>query len=75
MYSADECFVTGTFAGLIPVRVVDGRCIGRGTLGPVSARLQQLYMRLMDSSVALGRKDLTGKGPRELLGQVQLQDK
>ena len=28
VYGADEAFVTGTFAGLVPVRSVDGRTIG-----------------------------------------------
>ena len=30
VYGADEAFVTGTFAGLVPVRAVDGRTIGDG---------------------------------------------
>src|SRR5687768_817876 len=30
VYSADEAFVTGTFAGVVPVRSVDGRTIGDG---------------------------------------------
>ena len=30
VYSAQEAFVTGTFAGLVPVRTVDGRTIGTG---------------------------------------------
>ena len=28
VYSAQEAFVTGTFAGLVPVRTIDGRTIG-----------------------------------------------
>ena len=43
VYSADEAFVTGTFAGLVPVHTVDGRTIGSGARGPVVERLQQLY--------------------------------
>ena len=43
VYSADEAFVTGTFAGQIPVVDVDGRTIGDGARGPVTARLQGLY--------------------------------
>jgi branched-chain amino acid aminotransferase len=43
VYGADEAFVTGTFAGLIPATVVDGRAIGSGTRGPVTATLQQAY--------------------------------
>lgn len=43
VYSADEAFVTGTFAGQVPVVAVDGRVVGDGTRGPVVERLQQLY--------------------------------
>ena len=43
VYDADEAFVTGTFAGLIPVRAVDGRPIGDGTPGPLVRRLTALY--------------------------------
>ena len=30
VYNAAEAFVTGTFAGVVPVRTVDGRTIGTG---------------------------------------------
>jgi len=43
VYGADEAFVTGTFAGLIPATTVDGRTIGGGERGPVTAALQQAY--------------------------------
>lgn len=48
-YSADEAFVTGTFAGLTPVVDIDGRVIGSGQRGAVVDRLQELYQRLIDS--------------------------
>jgi len=41
VYGADEAFVTGTFAGIVPVRQVDGRELT--CRGPVVERLQQLY--------------------------------
>ena len=44
VYGADEAFVTGTFAGLAPVREVDGRTIGDGQRGPVVERLQEFYL-------------------------------
>jgi len=43
VYSADEAFVTGTFGGLTPVHTIDGRTIGDGSQGPMSARLRELY--------------------------------
>ncbi len=52
VYAAREAFVTGTFAGLVPVRSVDGRTIGSGGRGPVVERLQGLYRELVDADVA-----------------------
>jgi branched-chain amino acid aminotransferase len=52
VYAAREAFVTGTFAGVVPVRSVDGRTIGAGRRGPVVERLQELYRELVDSEVA-----------------------
>jgi branched-chain amino acid aminotransferase len=53
VYSADEAFTTGTFAGLAPVRSVDGRAIGDAVLpGPVTVRLQALYRELAKRDVA-----------------------
>ena len=48
VYGADEAFVTGTFAGLAPVREVDGRIIGDGERGPMVERLQQLYLEMLE---------------------------
>jgi branched-chain amino acid aminotransferase len=41
VYGADEAFVTGTFAGIVPVREVDGRQLT--CRGPMVERLQRLY--------------------------------
>ncbi len=43
VYGADEAFVTGTFAGLIPVASVDGRTLGDGARGAVTRTLQGIY--------------------------------
>jgi branched-chain amino acid aminotransferase len=51
VYGADEAFCTGTFAGVVPVREVDGRVLGSGR-GPMVARLQQLYADLVRRDVA-----------------------
>ena len=51
VYSASEAFVTGTFAGVVPVRSVDGRTIGTGARGPVVERLQGLYGELVAADV------------------------
>src|SRR4051812_25387649 len=52
VYAAREAFVTGTFAGVVPVRSVDGRTIGDGRRGPTVERLQTLYKELVDADVA-----------------------
>lgn len=54
VYGADEAFVTGTFAGVVPVREIDGRVVGTGTRGTMVARLQQLYMALVTEESAQG---------------------
>ena len=48
VYAADEAFVTGTFAGLAPVREIDGRIIADGQRGPMVEKLQQLYLAMLD---------------------------
>ncbi len=47
VYSADEAFCTGTFAGVVPVKKIDGRNIGDALPGPMANRLQQLYRELV----------------------------
>ena len=54
VYGAEEAFVTGTFAGLVPVTEVDGRKIG--PRGPMVQKLQGLYMELV--------KQESKKGPQ-----------
>ena len=49
VYGADEAFTTGTFAGIVPVREIDGRTLQ--CRGPVVERLRQLYAERLDSDV------------------------
>jgi branched-chain amino acid aminotransferase len=51
VYGADEAFVTGTFAGIVPVREVDGRKLTESR-GPMVERLQKLYAERMKRDVA-----------------------
>lgn len=61
VYGADEAFVTGTFAGVVPVHTVDRRRIGEDARevpdaggdnrGPIVNRLQSLYRALVASDV------------------------
>ena len=42
-HSANEVFVTGTFAGIVPVISVDGHVIGNGIRGVLTEKLQKWY--------------------------------
>jgi branched-chain amino acid aminotransferase len=55
VYGAKEAFVTGTFAGLVPVREIDGRHISDGR-GPMVERLQGLYQALVEADVAQAKR-------------------
>jgi branched-chain amino acid aminotransferase len=53
VYGADEAFVTGTFAGLVPVRIIDGRPVRHpmstaewSGAGSISIRLSEGYKKL-----------------------------
>lgn len=50
VYSADEVFITGTFAGVSPVREVDGRDIEHLN-GPITKRVRELYQGLVARSL------------------------
>jgi branched-chain amino acid aminotransferase len=43
VYNADECFLTGTGAEIIPVVKLDGRVIGDGVPGPITKTLIQKF--------------------------------
>jgi branched-chain amino acid aminotransferase len=43
LYLADEVFLTGTAAELVPVREIDDHKVGEGTRGPITAEIQQVF--------------------------------
>jgi branched-chain amino acid aminotransferase len=47
LYIANEAFFTGTAAELTPIREVDNRTIGSGGPGPVTAKLQEAFFRIV----------------------------
>ena len=47
VYGAEEAFVTGTFAGVVPVHEIDGRTIGGGVRGRMVECLQREYVALV----------------------------
>jgi branched-chain amino acid aminotransferase len=56
VYDANEAFVTGTFAGLIPVRAIDSRAIGDAHAWPLMERLSGLYYEAISDYVKAGRQ-------------------
>ncbi len=47
VYVADEVFLCGTGAQVAPVIEVDRRPVGSGKMGPITARIQQLYFEVV----------------------------
>ncbi|MBI4335562.1 MAG: branched-chain-amino-acid transaminase [Candidatus Omnitrophica bacterium] len=46
LYNADECFLTGTAAEIVPVIKIDGRIVSAGKPGPVTLRLTRDFQLL-----------------------------
>lgn len=47
LYTADECFLTGTAAHITPVAEIDHRKIGDGRVGEIAGTLQKLYFAVI----------------------------
>jgi branched-chain amino acid aminotransferase len=47
LYVADECFLTGTAAHVTPVSEIDHRKVGNGEIGPITAKIQELYAKVI----------------------------
>ena len=47
IYTADEGFFTGTASEIAPIRELDGRQIGEGRMGPVTADLRKRFRQLV----------------------------
>jgi branched-chain amino acid aminotransferase len=50
IFAADECFLTGTAAEVVPVVILDGREIGTGKPGPVTQDLRGRFQRVVRGS-------------------------
>jgi branched-chain amino acid aminotransferase len=51
LYVADEAFLTGTAAELVPIRAVDDRPVGNGKPGPITKKLQETYFATVRGEV------------------------
>ncbi len=59
LYIADEAFFTGTAAEVTPIRELDGRAIGSGKAGPITAKLQKAFFDLVNGKNEKHRDWLT----------------
>jgi branched-chain amino acid aminotransferase len=50
VYTADECFATGTAAEIAPVVEVNGRTIGDGNKGPITSRITEWFAALVTTT-------------------------
>jgi branched-chain amino acid aminotransferase len=57
LYTADECFLTGTGAEVVPVTSVDQRMIGDGKVGPVTRQLTTAFHHYARNGAATQRPD------------------
>ena len=48
LFTADECFLTGTAAEVIPVVKIDGRTIGSGKPGSMTLKLLGMFKKLVN---------------------------
>ncbi|HXQ90073.1 MAG TPA: branched-chain amino acid transaminase, partial [Acidimicrobiales bacterium] len=51
LYTADEAFLTGTAAEIVPIREVDDRAVGTGRPGPVTKHIQETYFAAVRGQV------------------------
>ena len=47
LYTAEECFLTGTAAHITPVAEIDRRIIGNGEVGEITKKLQKIYSEII----------------------------
>jgi len=47
LYTAEECFLTGTAAHITPVAEIDHRKIGNGEIGKITKKLQEIYSKII----------------------------
>jgi branched-chain amino acid aminotransferase len=51
LYTADEAFLTGTAAEVVPIREVDDRVVGTGRPGPITLQIQETYFAAVRGKV------------------------
>jgi branched-chain amino acid aminotransferase len=51
LYLADEAFLSGTAAEVVPIRAVDDRQVGAGRPGPITKKVQETYFATVRGQV------------------------
>jgi branched-chain amino acid aminotransferase len=51
LYTADEAFLSGTAAEVVPINSVDDRVVGDGRPGPITRQLQEVYQAAVRGQV------------------------
>ena len=51
LYLADELFLTGTAAHVMPVGYVDNRPVGDGEVGPITSEIRELYASVVRGNI------------------------
>ncbi len=59
VYISDEAFFTGTAAEVTPIRELDGRQIGAGSIGQITSNLQSAYLKAVTGKDTFGEDWLT----------------
>jgi branched-chain amino acid aminotransferase len=59
LYVADEVFASGTSAFIAPVKEVDARVVGNGTMGPITNKVRAMHTRVMHGEESKYTKLLT----------------
>ncbi len=52
LYTADECFITGSAAEIVPIIAIDDRTIGLGKPGPITRRMISAFQELIGGPIA-----------------------
>jgi branched-chain amino acid aminotransferase len=60
LWTAEEVFFTGTAAEVTPVREIDNRPVGTGTVGPITKRIQERFFDIVRGSDTAHASWLTG---------------
>ncbi len=59
LYTADECFFTGTAAELTPISNIENRIIGNGKVGTLTKKIQEYYTKIVHGQNAKFKRWLT----------------